>query len=77
MNDIDDSNGNHIIQMCSGITHGRVLTGESVCTKISEVNLSAFIYKAFHEDFSSIIGINTAMIMSSLSLTPTPHPPKK
>ena len=25
-------------------------------TKISEINLSAFIYRLFHEDFSSIIG---------------------
>ena len=28
-------------------------------TKISDVNLSAFTYRLFHEDFSSIIGINT------------------
>ena len=28
------------------------------CT-ISEVNLSAFIYRLFHEDFSSIVGANT------------------
>ena len=27
--------------------------------KISEVNLSAFIYRLFHEDFSSIIGATT------------------
>ena len=28
-------------------------------TNISEVNLSAFIYRLFQEDFSSIVGINT------------------
>ena len=28
-------------------------------TKISQVDLSAFIYRLFHEDFSSIIRINT------------------
>ena len=27
-------------------------------TKISEVNLSAFIYRLFHEDFSSIVRIS-------------------
>ena len=32
----------------------------ALCTKISEVNISAFIYRLFHEDFSSsIVGINT------------------
>ena len=28
-------------------------------TKFSEVNLSAFIYRQFHEDFFSIVGTNT------------------
>ena len=31
-----------------------------VYTKITEVNLSAFICSLFHEDFSSIVGINPA-----------------
>ena len=31
-------------------------------TKISEVNLSAFVYRLFHEDFSSIIGITTVSL---------------
>ena len=31
-----------------------------LCTKISKVNLSVFIYRQFHEDFSLIIGTNTA-----------------
>ena len=30
----------------------------ALCTKITEVNLSAFIYRLFHEDFSSLVGIN-------------------
>ena len=41
----------------AGITHGRV--SGALCTKISEVNLPAFIYKLFHEDFSSIVETNT------------------
>ena len=42
--------------MYSGITSGRVLNGELLYTKILEVNLFAFAYRLFHEDFSSIIG---------------------
>ena len=42
--------------MYSGITSGRVLNGELLHTKILEVNLFAFAYRLFHEDFSSIIG---------------------
>ena len=30
-----------------------------ICTKVSGVNLSAFIYRLFHEDLFSIIGTNT------------------
>ena len=30
----------------------------ALCTKITEVNLSAFVYKLFHEDFSPIIETN-------------------
>ena len=45
--------------MCSGITCGRVFNGELLCTNISEVNLSAFTYRLFHEDFSSVVGTNT------------------
>ena len=41
--------------MYSGITNGRVLDGELLYTKILEVNLFAFAYRLFHEDFSSII----------------------
>ena len=40
--------------MYSGITSGRVLDGELLCTKILEVNLFAFAYRLFHEDFSSV-----------------------
>ena len=31
----------------------------ALCIEISKVNLSAFIYRLFHEDFSAIIGTNT------------------
>ena len=43
-----------IIQIYSGITSGRVLDGELLYTKILEVNLFAFAYRLFHEDFSPI-----------------------
>ena len=43
-----------IIQIYSGITSGRVLDGELLGTKILEVNLFAFAYRLFHEDFSPI-----------------------
>ena len=35
----------NIIQICSGITSGRVLDGELLYTKILEVNLLAFAYR--------------------------------
>ena len=44
-----------IIQICSGITSGRVLDGELLYTKIL-VNLFAFALRLFHEDFSPING---------------------
>ena len=47
----------HIIQIYSGITSGRVLDGELLYTKILEVNLFAFAYRLFHEDFSPIVGV--------------------
>ena len=46
----------NIIQIYSGITSGRVLDGELLYTKIPEVNLVAFAYRLFHEDFSSLDG---------------------
>ena len=42
--------------MYSGITSGRVLDGKFLYTKILEVNLFAFAYRLFHEDFSLIDG---------------------
>ena len=42
--------------MYCGITSGRVFDGELLYTKILEVNLFAFAYRLFHEDFSSIDG---------------------
>ena len=44
----------YIIQIYSGITSGRVFDGELLYTKILEVNLFAFAYRLFHEDFSLI-----------------------
>ena len=46
----------YTIQIYSGITSGRMLDGELLYTKILEVNLFAFAYRLFHEDFSSIDG---------------------
>ena len=48
--------GCNIIQICSEITSDRVLDDEFLYTKILEVNLIAFAYRLFHEDFSSING---------------------
>ena len=53
----------HVIQLTYFLLlHGRkcdfILNIYNSCTKIPEVNLSAFIYRLFHEDFSSIIGPN-------------------
>ena len=42
----------YIIQIYSEITSGRVLDGEILYTEILEVNLFAFAYRLFHEDFS-------------------------
>ena len=47
----------YIIQIYSGITSGRVIDGELLYTKkVLEVNLFAFAYRLFHEDFSPIYG---------------------
>ena len=40
----------YTIHIWSGITSGRVLDGELLCTQILEVNLFAFAYRLFHED---------------------------
>ena len=40
-----------IIQIYSGITSGRVVDGELFCTEILEVNVFAFAYRLFQEDF--------------------------
>ena len=50
----------YIIHICSGITCGRwkaLWKWKALCTEITEVNLSAFVYKLFHEDFSSVYGM--------------------
>ena len=44
------------IHMYSGITSGRVLSGELLYTKILEVNLFAFAYRLFRRDFSPLDG---------------------
>ena len=46
----------YTIHMYSGITNGRVLGGELLCTKILEVNLFTFAYRLFHKGFSPING---------------------
>ena len=35
-------------------------------TKITEVNLSAFVYRLFHDDFSSICGTNLASVLHNV-----------
>ena len=54
--------------MYSGITSGRVLNGELLYTKILEVNLFAFAYRLFQEDFSSIDGTFYMYIYSHTGL---------
>ena len=44
----------HTNQIYSGITSGRVLSGELLYTKILEVICFAFAYRLFHEEFSPI-----------------------
>ena len=43
-----------IIQIYSGITYGRVLSGKLLYTQILEVNLFVSAYRLFHENFSPI-----------------------
>ena len=45
---------NRVIQICSGITLDSA-QWRALCTKITEVNLSEFVYRQFHEDFSLLI----------------------
>ena len=51
--------------MYSGITSGRVLSGELLYTKILEVNLFAFAYRLFRRDFSPLDGTycNTCVVL--------------
>ena len=53
------------VHMYSGITSDRVLDGEFLYTKILEVNLFAFAYRLFHEDFSSIGNVPSSEEKSS------------
>ena len=43
-------------QIYAGITRGRVLNGELLYTYILELNLFAFAYRLFHEDFPPLYG---------------------
>ena len=47
-----------IMQLCSGITHGRMLNGELFAQRLQKVSLFAFVYRLFHDGFSLIIGTN-------------------
>ena len=38
----------------------------ALCTKVTEVNLSVFVYRLFHEDFSPIIGTNFRHVFAVL-----------
>ena len=48
----------HIIQICSGITRGRVPNAQCFIHRDSRsyINLFAFTYRFFHEDFSPLEG---------------------
>ena len=41
-----------------------------MCTKITEVNLFAFIYRLFHEDFSPILGTGESTVVCVATATP-------
>ena len=46
----------------------------SNCTKILEVNLAAFIYRLFHEDFSTTVGANTVRAIEHFTMCDSrPH----
>ena len=44
----------HMNQIYSGITRGRVLNGE-LYTKNTEINLSMFVYRLFREAFTPLV----------------------
>ena len=48
-------NDDHV---CDGPGQPTDKINSNICTKATEVNLSAFIYRLFHKDVSSIVGIN-------------------
>ena len=48
--------------MYSGITSGRVLDGKLLYTKILEVNLFAFAYRLFHEDYFMKIALQSTYV---------------
>ena len=53
----------HIIQIYSGITHGRVLNGELYTQRLHRFNLSVFVYRVFHEDFFPFLRTNYRSII--------------
>ena len=54
------------IHIYSGITSGRVLSGELLCTKILEVNLFTFAYRLFGRDFSPLDGTHCNKLTSRI-----------
>ena len=65
-------NNNYMVQICYGITSGRVLNGELTCTKITEFNFPAFAYRLFHNNLT----INTLQQNSFPSSSSPPPVPK-
>ena len=66
-----------MIQICSGITCGRVhvLNGELYAQRFTEVDLSGFVHRLVHEDFSLLDGTSMCnrypkLILLGLSTEP-------
>ena len=53
-----------IIQLCFGITCGRVLNGELYAQRLQKI--TAFVYRLFHEGFSAIIETNIVCLFRQL-----------
>ena len=49
-----------MIQTCSGITRAQ---WGALYTKITEVNLFTFVYRLFHEDFSSKMTLKNDILL--------------
>ena len=45
--------------MCSGIQRGRLFNGEPYAQRFQKLIYLQFVYRLFHEDFSSLVGTSS------------------